>query len=165
MGVGGQGHPPAALPPRKTRYPMQRMLGGSQGRCGRVRKISPPTGIRSPDRPARSIPTLNSLYRVSFTFLLMVLSQAATFSLHEAELLHPVVLGEQINEQDGRLNPTVILNFCLYCAWSAISYMLRLSCCHLQGVFLYRDVNVITCVCPCGLRSQSAHARFVISVL
>ena len=27
---------------------------GPQSRCGRVRKISPPTGIRSPDCPARS---------------------------------------------------------------------------------------------------------------
>ena len=33
-----------------------------QGRSGQVRKISPPTGIRSPDRPARS----QSLYRLSY---------------------------------------------------------------------------------------------------
>ena len=54
MGVGGQRHAPAALPPVKTRYPLYRILRGPQGRSGRVRKISPPTGIRSPDRPARS---------------------------------------------------------------------------------------------------------------
>jgi hypothetical protein len=59
--VGGQRHAPAALPPGKTRYPLYRGLGGPQGRSGRVRKISPPTGIRSPDRPARS----ESLYRLS----------------------------------------------------------------------------------------------------
>ena len=53
-GVGGQRHAPAALPPGKTRYPLYRRLGGPQGRSGRVRKISPPTGIRSPNRPARS---------------------------------------------------------------------------------------------------------------
>ena len=41
-------------PPRKTRYPLYRRLGGPQGRSGRVRKISPPTGIRTPDRPVRS---------------------------------------------------------------------------------------------------------------
>jgi hypothetical protein len=35
-------------------YPLYRRLGGPQGRSVRVRKISPPTGIRSPDRPARS---------------------------------------------------------------------------------------------------------------
>ena len=34
----------------------------TQGRSGRVWKISPPTGIRSPDRPARS----ESLYRLSY---------------------------------------------------------------------------------------------------
>jgi len=61
-GVGGQSHAPAALPPGKTRYPLYRRLGGLQGRCGRVRKISPPTGIRSPDRPALS----ESLYQLSY---------------------------------------------------------------------------------------------------
>ena len=35
---------------------------GPQGRSGRVRKISPPNGIRSSDRPARS----ESLYRLSY---------------------------------------------------------------------------------------------------
>jgi hypothetical protein len=38
--VRGQRHAPAALPPRKTRYPLYRKLGGPQGRSGRVRKIS-----------------------------------------------------------------------------------------------------------------------------
>ena len=59
---GGQHHAPAALPPGKTRYPLYRRLGGPQGRSGRVRKNSPPTAIRSPDRPARS----ESLYRLSY---------------------------------------------------------------------------------------------------
>jgi hypothetical protein len=40
----------------KTRYPLYRRLGGPQGRSGQVRKISLPTGIRSPNRPA-GIPT------------------------------------------------------------------------------------------------------------
>ena len=57
---GGQRHIPAALLPGKTRCPLYRKLGGPQGRSGRVRKISLPTGIRSPDRPARS----ESLYRL-----------------------------------------------------------------------------------------------------
>ena len=60
MGLGGQRHVPAALPPGKTRYPLYGRLGGPRGRSGLVRKFSPPTGIRSPDRPARSsvaIPT------------------------------------------------------------------------------------------------------------
>ena len=51
---GGQHHAPTALPPGKTRYPLYRRLGGPQGRSGPVRKISPPpTGFRSPYRPAR----------------------------------------------------------------------------------------------------------------
>jgi hypothetical protein len=52
--------PGHTLPPGKTRYPLYRRLSWPQGRSGQVRKISPPTGIRSPDRPARSsvaIPT------------------------------------------------------------------------------------------------------------
>jgi len=32
---------------------MYRMLGGPHGQSGRVRKNSPPTGVRFPDRPAR----------------------------------------------------------------------------------------------------------------
>jgi hypothetical protein len=45
MGVSGDGHAPAALPPGKTRYPMYRRLGGPQGRSGQVRKISLPPGF------------------------------------------------------------------------------------------------------------------------
>ena len=41
-GVGGQRHASAALPPGRTRYPLYRRLGGSQGRSERARKISPP---------------------------------------------------------------------------------------------------------------------------
>jgi hypothetical protein len=61
-GVRGQRHAPAALPPEKTRYPLYWRLGGPQGRSGQVRKISPPPGFNSPDRPARS----QSLYRLSY---------------------------------------------------------------------------------------------------
>jgi hypothetical protein len=39
MGVGGQFHAPAALPPGKTRYPLYRRLGGPQGRSGRVQNL------------------------------------------------------------------------------------------------------------------------------
>jgi hypothetical protein len=45
MGMGGQRHAPAALPPGKTQYPLYRRLGGPQSRSGRVRKISPPQGF------------------------------------------------------------------------------------------------------------------------
>ena len=63
-GVDGQRHAPGRFTPRKEiRYPLYRRLGGPLGRSGRIRKISPPTGIRSPDRPARS----ESLYRLSYS--------------------------------------------------------------------------------------------------
>jgi hypothetical protein len=54
--------PGRTLPPGKSRYPLYRRLGGPQDRSGQVRKISPPTEIRSPDRPARS----RSLYWLSY---------------------------------------------------------------------------------------------------
>ena len=59
---GSASRPGRSLTPRKTGYPLCRWLGGPQGRSGQVRKISPPlpTGIRSPDRPARS----QSLFRI-----------------------------------------------------------------------------------------------------
>jgi hypothetical protein len=62
MGLGGQRHPRAALPPGKTRYPLYRRLGGPQGRSGRVRKISPATGIRALYRQACA----ESLYRLRY---------------------------------------------------------------------------------------------------
>ena len=62
MDVGGQRHAPAALPPGKTRYPLYRRLGGSHKGSRIVRKISPRTGIQSPDRPA----TGESLHRLSY---------------------------------------------------------------------------------------------------
>jgi hypothetical protein len=45
MGVGGQRHAPAALPPGMTRYSLYRRLGGPQVRSGRVRIISTPPGF------------------------------------------------------------------------------------------------------------------------
>jgi len=48
--------------PNNWIHPWYRRLGGPHSRSGEVRKISPPTGIRSPDRPARS----ESLYRLNY---------------------------------------------------------------------------------------------------
>ena len=45
MGVVGQRHPPAALPPGKTRYPLYKRVGGPQDRSGEVQKISLPPGF------------------------------------------------------------------------------------------------------------------------
>ena len=61
-GEGSASRPGRSLSPGKTPYPLYRGLGGPRGRSGQVRKISPRTGIRSPDRPAR----IQSLYRLSY---------------------------------------------------------------------------------------------------
>jgi len=45
MGVGVQRHTLATLPSGRTLYPLYRRLCGPQGRSGRVRKISPPSGF------------------------------------------------------------------------------------------------------------------------
>ena len=62
MGGGWSTSRPGHFTPGKTRCPLYRMLCGPQGRSGRVRKISPPTAIRSPDRPVRG----ELLYRLSY---------------------------------------------------------------------------------------------------
>ena len=54
MGVGGQRHAPAALPPGKTQYLLYRRLGEPQGRSEQVRKISPTMGF---DHRTVAIPT------------------------------------------------------------------------------------------------------------
>jgi hypothetical protein len=59
---GGQRQLLDCLPPVMTRYPLYRRLGRPQGRSGRARKIWHPTGIRSPDCPARS----ESLYPLRY---------------------------------------------------------------------------------------------------
>ena len=53
--------PGRSLPPGKARYPLYRSLGALQGRSGQAENLDP-TGIQSPDRPARS----QSLYRLSY---------------------------------------------------------------------------------------------------
>ena len=45
MVKGGRRHVPASSTLRKTRYLLYRRLGGSQGRSGRLRNISPTRGL------------------------------------------------------------------------------------------------------------------------
>ena len=45
MGVGGQRNAPAALATGRSRYPLDRKVGGHQDQSGQVRKISPPPGL------------------------------------------------------------------------------------------------------------------------
>ena len=61
MGVGGQRHAPAALPPGNT---IIQEAGWTSGPVwtGAENLAPPPTGTRSPDRPALS----ESLYRLRY---------------------------------------------------------------------------------------------------
>ena len=79
MGVGGLLHAPAALPPGNR--PGTHCTGGWVGpRAGLDGcEKSRPTGIRSPDRPARS----ESLYRLHYPGLL-VLNMGSTTLYYEA---------------------------------------------------------------------------------
>ena len=63
MGLGGQRHAPAVLPPEMTRYPMYTRLGGPKGRSERVRKISPSSAFDPRAASARS----ETLYRLSYS--------------------------------------------------------------------------------------------------
>jgi hypothetical protein len=76
-GEGSASRPGCSLLPEKTRYPLYRRLGGPQGGFGQVRKISPPTGIRSSDRPAPS----QSLYQLRYPA--HTISYTARFSEHK----------------------------------------------------------------------------------
>jgi len=53
------------MPRGKTRYPLYRRLGGPPGLVRTGAENLAPTGIRSPDRPARS----QSLYRLRYPAL------------------------------------------------------------------------------------------------
>ena len=61
-GEGPASRPSHSLPLGKIWYPLYMRLGGPQGWSGQVCKISTPTGIGSPDRPASS----QSLYRLHY---------------------------------------------------------------------------------------------------
>jgi len=61
MGVGGQCHAPATLPPGKTRYPMHRSLGGPRADMDSAENLVT-TGIRFPERPACSKPLYRPRY-------------------------------------------------------------------------------------------------------
>ena len=51
----GQRHAPAALAPGNTRYRLYRKLGWTSGPVWTGSEYLVPTGIRSPDRPARTV--------------------------------------------------------------------------------------------------------------
>ena len=62
MGVGGQHHAPGRFTPGKDLVPIVQEAGWAPGQGWTGAENLAPTGIRSPDRPARS----ESLYRLSY---------------------------------------------------------------------------------------------------
>jgi hypothetical protein len=63
MGLGDQRHDLAALPTGKDPVPILEEAGWVPGLVWTdLENLTPPTGIRSPDRPVRS----QSLYRLSY---------------------------------------------------------------------------------------------------
>jgi len=62
MGVGGQRYAPAALPPGRDPVPIVQEAGWASELVWTGAENLVPTGILSPDRPARS----HSLYRLSY---------------------------------------------------------------------------------------------------
>jgi hypothetical protein len=57
MGLGGQYHSSAALPPGKTQYPLYSRLGWPEGWSGRAKNISPPHRESTVQPVASHLPT------------------------------------------------------------------------------------------------------------
>jgi hypothetical protein len=77
--VSGQHHAPAALPPRKTRYPLYKSLSGPQGQSGRVRKIS-----RLPEFDPRTVQPVASRYTdwaIKIEYIFQLYNEASDWSL------------------------------------------------------------------------------------
>jgi hypothetical protein len=111
MGVGGQRHAPAALPPGKTLYPLYRRLGWPPGPVWTgAEKLAPPTGIRSPDRPPRS----ESLYRLSYPGpTTCIVNMKATFFFYFNPLLLQCVQGHLVTF----LTISLMKNQHSFCDW------------------------------------------------
>ena len=69
-GMGGQRKAPAALTPEKTRYTLYR-LGGTQGRCWRMRKISPPPPLFDP-RTVQPVASSYSDWAIPAIYIVLV---------------------------------------------------------------------------------------------
>jgi len=89
-GVEGQRHTPAILPPEKTRYPYCRRKGGLQGRSGRVRKISTPTGSdpRTVHPVATRYPGPLRFYAATLIFLSFIMWCSVKLLTYEYKLVN-----------------------------------------------------------------------------
>ena len=102
MGVGGQCHAPAAFYPRERPGTIVHEAGWAPGLVWKGAENLAPTGIRSPDRPARS----QSLYRLSYP--------AHSVNVPYAISQHrPISQVASPTERSGRLS---------VCAWTTANY-------------------------------------------
>jgi hypothetical protein len=120
-GVGRQLHASADLPSGNARYPLYKKLGRPLGWSGRLGKISPLTGILSPDRPARS----QSLYRLSYRPTLFMVS-LSIFTSHTHSI--SVVISSNI-----LLSLSFIYYYCYYYYYYYYYYSICMS--HVTGLF------------------------------
>ena len=85
--------PGRTLPPGKTRYPLYRRLGGTQGRCGRAENLAP-----SGFDPRTVQPVAQSLYRLSYLTHISITCRAVKCglccSLYGRETLYFVLQGK-----------------------------------------------------------------------
>jgi len=114
--VDGQRHAQATLPPGTNRCTLYRKLGGPQGQSGGVRKISSPTGIRSPDCPARS----QSLHPLSYPGP----CKEHTVYIQLQFLFHDVPINHQPPSSLTRVtirHPGLTKKYYFFVSWSASS--------------------------------------------
>jgi len=102
MGVGGQRHVPAALPPRKTRYPLYKRLGGPLGQFGRVRKISPPPGFDP--RTVQPVASLYTAYAIPthFTYEYIYMCVCVCVCVRERETCNKTTLMYTVRHTTNR---------------------------------------------------------------
>ena len=91
--------PGRSLPPGKIRYPLYRNLGGPQGRCGQLRKISSPTGFD----PRTVQPVAQSLYRLSYPAHPTPLNKGNSLTIWDFSrtLLHVSSFNYTVDSTDG----------------------------------------------------------------
>jgi len=74
MGVGGERHAPAALPPRMTRHPFVQKAAWVRGPVSTGTEDLSSTGIRFPDRPARSESLLATVSRPTIIIIIILVA-------------------------------------------------------------------------------------------
>ena len=126
-GVGSQRHTPAALPPGKTRYPLYRGLGVTQGRSRRVVKSLTPPGFDPPT--VQPVVSRYTNWATGPTFLQLILTLTVCF-VHRAYLN-----GSYESQNKSGLFPCTELTFlCLKCrcsvsweVWSEVLCIMSLN--------------------------------------